>query len=131
MSIIIHSFVCLFFIISTISATVRSPAPAVVYSAIIHNEQNAPIDCYVVRTTSSKDNLQSAGFTIQAKKQYIVDEVVNNEGTFQTRATIKEIHCGQLSITEPFDGVTSPKTNWDIYVEPTKIVSGKQHTHDY
>jgi hypothetical protein len=51
-------------------------------------------------------------------------------GTWKAHGTIEEIRCGKLVLTAPFDGVTSPKKNWQFIVESDKIKSVKPNDAD-
>lgn len=125
---IIYSIVCIFFFASTISATVQRPAPPVVYSAVIHNEQNAPIQCHVVWSEASGGLQKSQLFTVEKLHKYIVDEKLESMGSWEARSVIEEIHCGTLVLKAPFDGVKSPKLAWNFFVQTDKIVSGRSNS---
>jgi hypothetical protein len=121
---IINSAICILFLASTISALV---APPDVYSAVIHNNQNSPIECNIIWSKPSGHTLQSGLFTIETKQNFHTDEKTIDMGTWQAHAIIKEIHCGNLVLKAPFEGVESPKTNWEFVVHPDKIVSGRSN----
>jgi hypothetical protein len=116
----IKSAICILYFVSTISAL---SAPPDVYSAVIHNAQDSPIECNIIWSKPSDDTLQSGLFTIEQKQNYYTDEKTIDMGTWQAHAIIKEIHCGDLVLTAPFEGVESPKTNWEFTVYSDKIVS--------
>jgi len=120
---IIYSAISILFFASTISASIRIVAPRDVYSAVIHNKQNSPIQCNIIWSPSSSI-FQNSFFTIEQNKNHFISEQQIDMGTWKARASIVEIDCGDLSLKAPFDGVNSPKTNWDFFVYPNEIVSG-------
>ncbi|CAF1432159.1 unnamed protein product [Adineta steineri] len=98
-------------------------APAVVYSAIIENACDTPIQCSIVWSQVSGQTLQSGLFTIANKQNYLVNEHETTIDTWKARSIIQEIHCGKLVLAAPFDKVISPQTNWKFIVQSDKIVS--------
>ena len=108
------------FLASTISAL---EAPPVVYSAIIRNAQDLPIQCHIKWAKPGGDSLESELFTVKKNQDLLTDQKVLDMGTWKAHATIQEIHCGHLVLTAPFDGVTSPQTNWHFLIEADKIKS--------
>jgi hypothetical protein len=117
MSIIYVTIRTLFFV-STISALV---APAVIYSAVIHNDQNSLIQCKII--WSKLSNLETSLFTVEKNNYYVVKENKFKNGGYEGHATIEEIQCGNLRLTAPFDKVDSPQNKWEFLVQSNKIVS--------
>jgi hypothetical protein len=127
----IYFAICALFLSSTVSGL---RAPPVVYSAVIHNEQNTPVQCNIVWSKPSGHTLQSGLFTVEQKQYYLANEQKISMGTWEARATIQEIHCGNLVLTAPFDKVNSPKTNWEFLIQSDKIISvgpSSQAVHPY
>jgi len=121
---IIYSAICILFFASTISASIRTAAPRDVYSAVIHNKQNSPIQCNIIWSPPSGPTLQSGLLTIAQNQNHLIGERQISMGTWKARAVIIEIDCGDLTLKAPFNGVNSPKTNWDFFVYSDEIVSG-------
>jgi hypothetical protein len=117
---IIYFSICTLFLVSTISAL---RAPPVIYSAVIQNAQNTPIQCNIKWLKPEKDSLESQLFTVEKYKDVLTNEKLIDMGTWKARATIEEIRCGKLVLTAPFEGVTSPTINWHFVVEHDKIKS--------
>jgi hypothetical protein len=112
--------VCILCSISAISA-IRSPA--VVYSAVIQNAQDGPIQCHVFWSKPIGDTLKSDVLTVKKTESYSTKEQKFDMGTWTARGVIAKISCGDLVVTAPFDQVKSPSTNWRFRVESNKIVS--------
>jgi len=127
---IIYSAIYILFLASTISATI---APPHIYSAVIHNAQNSPIQCHIVWLKGADDKSQSDLFTIERSEKFFTGEKSIDMGSWQGRAVIDEIHCGDLALKAPFDGVNSPKQNWEFVVHPDEIKSGQSNArvHHY
>ena len=121
---IIYFAICTLFLVSTALA-IR--APPVVYSAVIHNAQNSPVQCHIKWAKPESDSLESQLVTVEKNKDVFTDEKLIDMGTWKARAIIEEIRCGELVLTAPFDGVTSPSTNWQFIVESDKIKSVKSN----
>jgi len=128
---IIYSSIFILFLSIKISTSTSLVAPPDVYSAIIHNKQNSPISCNIAWSVPQGDAVESGLITIEKYQKYDTDEKIIPMGSWQARGIIKEIHCGDLVLQAPFDGVSSPKTNWDFYVYPNEIVSGRSHSHTH
>ena len=112
--------ICAFCSISMISA-IRSPA--VVYSAVIENAQDASIKCHVFWSKPLGDTLQSDILTVKKSEIYATKEKKFDMGTWTARGVIAKISCGNIVLSAPFDQVKSPSTNWRFRVESNKIVS--------
>lgn len=82
--------------------------PRDVYSAVIVNGQNQPVDCRITYEESNGATLQSAKFTVTKDKPHVLGERVKSMGTWEARSPIRTIQCGLLSLTAPFQGVTGP-----------------------
>ena len=107
-------------LVATISAI---PSPPAVYSAIIYNKQNSPVQCHIIWSQPSGDRLQSGLFTIETLNYHVVKEQTIEMGTWKALAIIKEIRCGSLALIAPFDKVKSPQKNWMFLVQADEIVS--------
>ncbi|UJR10220.1 hypothetical protein I4U23_014433 [Adineta vaga] len=116
----IYFVLCALICATTISATL---APRDVYSAVIQNAQDKPIQCSILWSKPSGEGLESALFTVEHKQHYLASEKKMNMGTWEAHAAIQEIHCGNLILKAPFDKVTSPVQNWEFIVQQDKIVS--------
>ncbi|CAF1443993.1 unnamed protein product [Rotaria sordida] len=99
------------------------PAPSVVYSAVIYNAQELPIQCNVFRSHPDGRLLKYRPFTIRRNEYRLIKEVTLNMGTWTAVAIVKKIKCGNLVLTAPFDHVRSIQHNWEFHVQPDKIVS--------
>ena len=111
-------------ILCSISAISTIPAPAVIYSAVIQNAQDGPIQCHVFWSTPLDDTLKSEVLTVKKSESYSVKEqTFNMGGTWTARGIVEKISCGNLVVTAPFDGVTGPDINWQFRVESNKILS--------
>jgi hypothetical protein len=114
--------ICIVYIASTISAL---SAPPDVYSAVIYNTQDSPIECNIIWSKPEGLTLQSGLFTIENKQHFHAIEKTIDMGTWEARAVIEQIQCGDLVLKAPFEGVHSPKTDWKFTVHSDKIVSGE------
>ena len=129
---IIYTILSLLFLTSTISASVGHVAPRDVYSASFYNKQNSPISCTIDWSTPADDQqLEHSEFTVDSKQHYFIDEKIISMGSWEARGAIKTITCGgQLTLNAPFDGVTSPTTNWKFFIYPNEIVSGQPNSNN-
>lgn len=118
----IYSIICSFVLLHVISAALP---PKDVYSAVIINAQDSPIDCQVIWNKPDGNAFESNLFSIDEKMQHIVKEHVHQMDTWEARAAIEEIRCGQLSLKAPFEGVNSPRVNWHFTVTANEIISGE------
>lgn len=123
---IIYSIVCIL-LLTLITSTIAVEITArVIYSANIHNEQYSPIECYVVWLKPTGETIKSDSFTIEVNEEYLMDENLVSIGSKTEPAEMKELHCGKLALTAPFDGVDAAKTNWEFFVQEDQIISGQQ-----
>ncbi|CAF1237933.1 unnamed protein product [Rotaria magnacalcarata] len=99
------------------------PAPRDVYTAVIYNAQNKPIQCSIIWSQPHDLQQESAIFTVEKHDCQLTKEKTIGMGTWEARGVIKEIHCGNRVLAAPFYGVTSPQTNWGFRVESNEIVS--------
>jgi hypothetical protein len=67
--------------------------------------------------------LQSAPFKILANNNYTVNETTIDMGTWEARAIINAIRCGNLVLNAPFQGVEGPSVYWIFVVGRTRIIS--------
>ncbi len=113
--------ICALFFISTISAL---PAPgSSLYSAVIENKQNAPIQCTISWESRNGPLPNKDTITIDSMESSIVNERDIDMGTWTAAAIIKTIECGDLVLNAPFQGVVSIQRLWKFSVEPNNIVS--------
>jgi hypothetical protein len=115
-----------FFVVSVtlvISSVDVIPAPAVVYSGVIENEQDNSIECSVAWSSASDATIESDVFIIGKQHYYKINEKIVPMGTWKARATISRIQCDRLVLSAPFDLVDSPKDNWKFRVHSNKIES--------
>lgn len=102
-----------------------TPSPPVIYSAIIYNGQDSTIECKVTWLKPTEELLESNSFQIPVRKGYPIGEKLFDMGGWEARAVINKIDCGTVSVTAPFEGVTSPSINWRFVVRSKKIFSVK------
>lgn len=119
---IISVLLSLTFFLTTISTL---PAPKVVYSAIIYNAQDTPIDCRVTWLKPTEELLQGDLFQIPQRKGFTIREKLFDMGTWEARGVIDKVQCGSLVLQAPFEAVTSPSVSWRFVVRPNKIYSIK------
>lgn len=119
----IYFTICILFLFGTTSARVRAPAPRVVYSAVILNKQDSPVQCNVVWSSPHGETLTSNLFSVDVKNYHTVKEETVDMGGWIAARILKTIHCGDLVLNAPFDKVHSPVKNWEFHVETDKIVS--------
>lgn len=122
MSSTIYFLLSLAFFLPTILST---PSPQIIYSAIIYNGQDSPIDCKVTWLKPNQQLQESNSFQIPVKKGYPIEEKTFDMGGWEARAIINKIDCGSVSVTAPFEGVTNPSVNWRFVVRTKKIFSIK------
>ncbi|CAF2920068.1 unnamed protein product [Rotaria sp. Silwood2] len=126
----IYFVICTLFLAPRIFA---SSAPRIIYSAVIYNVQDSPIQCSVIWSQPPPDpTLESGLFTIEKHDYYIVkSKVIQLEG-WEANGIIQQIRCGNLLLSAPFDKVTSPEKNWKFRVESDEIISvGPSSSHTY
>jgi hypothetical protein len=99
------------------------PAPTVVYSAIIFNKQNSPIQCTIFWLQPSGDILISDLVQIEPDDDYKVNAISSDTDGLEVQAIIKEIQCEDLVLVAPFDGVDSPSRDWIFAVQSDEILS--------
>lgn len=117
---IIHFTIGTLFVFMAVSAL---RAPADVYSAVIRNGQGKPVQCNVIWSKPTGQNLETGLFTVERDQPFLTNEKTVDMGTWTARASIQEIRCGKLVLTAPFDKVTSPTVNWKFLVQPDEILS--------
>jgi hypothetical protein len=116
----IYSTFYILFLLSTISAVT---SPLIIYSAIIYNKQGSTIQCNVIWLVPSGALLQSDTFSIEENNSYIVHEQIIDMGSWDARAVINSIQCGDLVLNAPFKGVEGPSINWKFLVKWNRIFS--------
>jgi len=116
----IYFVIYILFLLLTISAR---PAPTIIYSAVIYNGQSSTIQCNVIWLVPSGSMLQSDPFSIRKGNIYQVNERIIDMGTWEARAIINKIQCGNLVLNSPFKGVSAPSVNWKFLVQSDRIVS--------
>lgn len=110
-------------ILCLLSTVPARPSPQIIYSAVIYNAQYSPIQCKVTWLKPSGDNLESDLFQIKSRRGYSIGENIFDMGSWEARAIINEIQCGDLVLTAPFKGVNEPSVNWIFVVRPNGIGS--------
>jgi hypothetical protein len=125
----IYFNILLLFIFTTIFAMPRLPSPRVVYSAVIYNKQDSPVDCNILWLTPLSATLDSSLLTVGVNNYYAVNETTANMGSWTARKIIQSIHCGGLVLDAPFPKVHSPSLNWQFDIEPDQIVSVGRSSH--
>ena len=116
-------------LLTVLCATMISAAlpPRDVYSAVIDNARDEAVSCQIIYSPLSDKQVQAERFLLTREKPHIVAERVASMGTWEARATIEKIICGDLTLSAPFNGVTGPSTNWRFRVEANRIVSVGPH----
>lgn len=99
------------------------PAPRIIYSAVIHNAQDAAVGCRIGWSTPVNDVLENQKITIEQDKYYTVEEKLFDMDTWEARGIIQRIRCGPLVIRAPFPNVTGVEEKWEFRVESDRIVS--------
>ena len=116
----------IFFSVCTIllfSVSASLPTPAVVYSAVIHNVQDSPVECSISWRTPKSKKLEKQVVAVSPDRYYTVNQKLFDMGTWTARGIIKRIHCGELDLSAPFPNVKSVEENWEFRVEPDRVVS--------
>ncbi|UJR35799.1 hypothetical protein I4U23_028547 [Adineta vaga] len=107
-------------LLSTLSA---EPIPGIVFSAVVRNIRNIPVDCSIGWGTFSVTAIPNEIITIPSNQQTIVNEKIVDMGTWTAGAFIESITCGDLGLIAPFPKVTKTQRCWQFNVEPNKLVS--------
>ncbi len=112
--------ICALCLVSTLSAI---PSPGMVFSAVIRNSQNAPVECVVGWGTFSTTVPINVAVTIESNQHTVINEKIVDMGTWSAAAFIEEINCGDLKLVAPFPKVTRTQRCWQFLVEPNKLTS--------
>ncbi|CAF1690095.1 unnamed protein product, partial [Adineta ricciae] len=109
---------CAILCISAISAGIP---PMVIYSAVIENQQDHPVQCSITWSKYPGDRLERTLFTVERQQEYFANEQRAKVDTMVVRATIEEIRCGDLVLKAPL-GVTKPFVTWRFAIRQNAIV---------
>lgn len=121
--------ICVLFLVSTISA---SAAPPMVFSAVIQNKQNTPIQCTLSWASFGEDSPidDDDTFTIGSMESKTVKNKEIDMGAWKMSVPLKRIQCGEFLVIAPFEGVKSVEYLWEFSIEQDTIRSIGPHSND-
>jgi hypothetical protein len=114
--------ICVLFLVSTISA---AAAPPMVFSAVIQNKHNTPVQCTMSWASFGEDSPidDDDTFTIGRMESKTVKNKEIDMGAWKMSVPLKRIQCGELLVIAPFEGVKSVEYFWKFSIEQDTIRS--------